>query len=90
MVKSHERPAQDMDEQRSTNHTEEHICTVNDLTSYGSETWIWLKSMQNMINVFERWCYRTMLRILWTEHVTNEDSGVARGGGTRAMPPNVW
>ena len=39
--------------------------------SYGSETWIYLKSVQNMINVFERWCYRRMLHISWTEHVTN-------------------
>ena len=41
--------------------------------SYGSETRIYLKSVQNMINVFERWCYRRMLRISWTEHVTNEE-----------------
>ena len=26
-----------------------------------------------MINVFERWWYRRMLRISWTEHVTNEE-----------------
>ena len=43
------------------------------IMSYGSETWIYLKSVQNMIKVFERWCYRRMLRISWTEHVTNED-----------------
>ena len=44
------------------------------IMSYGSETWIYLESVQNvMINVFERWCYRRMLRISWTEHVTNEE-----------------
>ena len=43
------------------------------IMSYGSETWIYLKSVQNMIKVFERWCYRRMLRISWTEHVTNEE-----------------
>ena len=43
------------------------------IMSYGSETWIYLKSVQNMINVFERLCYRRMLRISWTEHVTNEE-----------------
>ena len=43
------------------------------LMSYGSETWIYLMSVQNMINVFERWCYRRMLRISWTEYVTNEE-----------------
>ena len=26
------------------------------IMSYGSETWIYLKSVQNMIKVFERWC----------------------------------
>ena len=41
--------------------------------SYGSETWIYLNSVQKMINVFVRWCYRRMLRISWTEHVTNEE-----------------
>ena len=34
---------------------------------------IYLKSVQNMIDVFERWCYRRMLRISWTEHVTIEE-----------------
>ena len=43
------------------------------IMSYGSETWIYLKSEQNMIKVFERWCYRRMLRISRTEHVTNEE-----------------
>ena len=37
-----------------------------------ANTKIYLKSVQKMINVFERWCYRRMLRISWTEHVTNE------------------
>ena len=43
------------------------------IMSYGSETCSYLKSVQNMINVFERWWNRRMLRISWTEHVTNEE-----------------
>ena len=43
------------------------------MMSYGSETWIYLNSVQNMINVCERCCYQRMLRISWTEHVTNEE-----------------
>ena len=43
------------------------------IMSCGSETWIYLKSVENMINVFERWCYRRVLRISWKEHVTNEE-----------------
>ena len=42
------------------------------IMSYGSETWVYLKSVQNMIKVFERWCYRRMLRISWT-NVTNKE-----------------
>ena len=44
------------------------------IISYGSsEKWIYLKSVQNMIKVFDRWYYRRMLCISWTEHVTNEE-----------------
>ena len=39
-----------MEEQRATNPTEEKTCSINDL-SYGSDTWIYLKSVQNMTNV---------------------------------------
>ena len=64
-----------MEEQRATNHTEEKTCSINDLAD--NELWFrdmdHLKSVQNMIKVFERWCYRRMLRISWTEHVTNEE-----------------
>ena len=30
-------------------------------------------NIMKVYNVFERWCYRRMLRISWTEHVTNEE-----------------
>ena len=43
------------------------------MMTYGSGTWVYLKSVQNMVNVFEIWCYRIMLRISWMEHVTNEE-----------------
>ena len=43
------------------------------IMSYVSKTLIYLNSVQNMIKVFVRWCYRRMLRISWTEHVTNEE-----------------
>ena len=64
-----------MEEQRTTNPTERKLVQLMiwPIMSYGSETWIYLKSVQNMIKVFERWCYRRMLRISWTEHVTNEE-----------------
>ena len=64
-----------MKEQRATNPTEEKTCSINDLADnelQSSETLIYLKSVQNMVKLFERWCYRRMLRISRTEHVTNE------------------
>ena len=47
--------------------------TIWSIMSYVSETWIYLMSVQNMVKVVERWCYRRMLRISWTEHVTNDE-----------------
>ena len=69
-----------MEEQRATNPTEEKTSSINDL----ADNELRFRDMdiskvrtehdqQNMINVFERWCYRRMLRISWTEHVTNEE-----------------
>ena len=43
------------------------------IMSNGSGTWIYQNSVQNVIDVFDRWCYRRMLCISWTEHVTNEE-----------------
>ncbi len=43
------------------------------IMTYGSETWIYLNSMQNTITVFERCCYGRMLRIPWTEMYTNDE-----------------
>ena len=64
-----------MEEQRTTNPTEEKTRLINDLADneLRFRDMDLRKSVQNMIKVFERWCYRRMLRISWTEHVTNEE-----------------
>ena len=41
--------------------------------TYGSETWTISKIMKNKINAAELWFYRRMLRISWTDRVTNEE-----------------
>ena len=69
--KSQYRLAHDMEECRAINPTEEKPFTVNDLVD--SYLRFRNKSVQNMINVFERWCSRRLLCISRTEHVTNED-----------------
>ena len=60
----------------ATDPTEEKTRTFNDLAynEPGSDTWISVKSVQNMINVFKIFRYRRMLRISWTEHITNDEA----------------
>lgn len=40
---------------------------------YGSETWTIGKNEEKTINAFETWCWRRMLKIKWTDRVTNEE-----------------
>ena len=39
---------------------------------YGCESWTLRKTEQNMIQVFELWLWRRVLRVSWTERRTNE------------------
>lgn len=52
------------------------------ITLYGSETWV--KQKKKRLVRFETRCYRWMLRIRWTEHITNEDV-FQRVGTTRSL-----
>jgi len=40
---------------------------------YGCETWTVTKRCESQILSFERKCYRKILRIEWTQKVTNEE-----------------
>jgi len=40
---------------------------------YGSETWTLGKNEKRVINAFETWCWRTMLKIKWTDRITNDE-----------------
>ena len=46
-------------------------CYVKSVMSYGCETWTYSKIVQNKIDAFQLWCYRRMLKIRYTDHVTN-------------------
>ena len=39
---------------------------------YGAETWTLRKSDQKYLEVWEKWCWRRMEKISWTDHVRNE------------------
>jgi hypothetical protein len=40
---------------------------------YGSEIWTLGKNEERVINAFETWCWRRMLKIKWTDRITNND-----------------
>ena len=47
-------------------------CFVKSVISYGCETWTFTKEIQGRINAFQLWCYRRMLKIKYSDHVTNQ------------------
>ena len=47
---------------------------------YVAETWTITKSLLSRLDAFEMWIYRTVLKISWTENITNEE--VLRRMGT--------
>ena len=40
---------------------------------YGSETWTLGENEERIINAFETWCRRRMLKIKWTDRITNDE-----------------
>ena len=40
---------------------------------YGAETWTITKSLLSRLDAFEMWVYRRVLKISWTEKITNEE-----------------
>lgn len=40
---------------------------------YGCETWTIAKEEQKRIKAIKMWCYRRMLKISWTDMVTNDE-----------------
>jgi len=44
---------------------------------YGSETWTIVKNEEMVVNAFETWCWRRMLKIKWTARIAN-DKGFRR------------
>ena len=49
---------------------------------YGAETWTITKSLLSRLDAFEMWVYRRVLKISWTEKITNEEVGLLRRMGT--------
>ncbi|XP_069972232.1 uncharacterized protein [Penaeus vannamei] len=48
-------------------------CYVNSVLLYGSECWTISAQMEKRLEATEMWFFRRMLRISWTDHVTNQE-----------------
>jgi len=47
---------------------------------YGSETWTLGKNEERVLNAFETWCWRGMLKINWTDRITNDECSLYSSG----------
>ena len=48
-------------------------CYIWSIALYGVETWTLRAIDQKNLESFEMWCWRRMEKIIWTEHVRNEE-----------------
>ena len=56
-------------------------CYIFSTLTYGSECWTISQTMEKRLQSVEMWFYRRMLRISWTDHMSNEE--VLAKAGTR-------
>ena len=48
-------------------------CYVFPVAKYSCESWTLNKELSQRINAFEYWCYRRLLKIKWTDMISNEE-----------------
>jgi len=48
-------------------------CYIWSMALYGAETWTLRAAYQKYLGSFEMWCWRRMEKIIWTDHVKNEE-----------------
>ena len=48
-------------------------CYVFPVLLYGAEAWTMTEQLMKKLSAFEMWLYRRILRISWTDHITNEE-----------------
>ena len=48
-------------------------CYVFPVLKYSCESWTMNKDLVRRINAFEQWCYRRLLKIKWTDKISNEE-----------------
>jgi len=48
-------------------------CYVFPVIRYLCESWTLSKDLSHRINAFKQWCYQRLLKIKWTDKITNEE-----------------
>jgi hypothetical protein len=48
-------------------------CNIWSISLYGAETWTFRAVDQKHLESFEMWCRRRLEKIIWTDHVGNEE-----------------
>ena len=48
-------------------------CYIWNMILYGAETWMLRIADQKYLEGFEMWCWRRMEKLIWTDHVKNEE-----------------
>jgi len=48
-------------------------CYVLPVVRYSCESWTLNQDLCRRINAFEQWCYRRLLKIKWTDRISNEE-----------------
>jgi len=48
-------------------------CYVFPVIKYSCESWTLNKDLDRRINAMEQWCYRRLLKIKWTDKISNEE-----------------
>jgi len=48
-------------------------CCIWSAALYGSETWTIGRNEERVVNVFETWCWRGMLKTKWTDRIKNDE-----------------
>ena len=60
-------------------------CYVWPILLYGAETRTLTRSLLSRLDAFEMWIYRRLLKILWTEKISNEETLRRMGTGSKTM-----
>jgi hypothetical protein len=46
---------------------------ISSVALYGLETWTQGKNEEGVVNTSETWCWGKMLKIKWTDRITNDE-----------------